>query len=153
MELFGQMRLDRVEANGGRGNSDEVEQVFSCDDLGGANHRVSESDVDAEALTEEPACDRTLRAEAVALVRHAVVLNLWLRCIANDLEGHEVAQLSSARLLKLGEQILGRAHHPKVDVLRGARAVEAQLEHETSFERGCISEHAVDAREKSVKDE
>jgi hypothetical protein len=153
VELFGEVRLDRVEANRWRRNADEVEEVFSGDELGGANHRVSEGDIDAEALTEELAADGALGAKAVPVIGHALILNLRVLCIGRDFEGHEVAQLAAPGFLESSQEIVWRPHHSQVDVLRRSCAVESELEHEAALQRGRFSEDPVDAGQEAVKDE
>jgi hypothetical protein len=69
----------------------------------------------AEALSREPK----------AVVLHPVVLDLRVVVVRPDLEGHEVAEVLETGLLQLRKHVLGRAHHAEIDVLRGARPVEA----------------------------
>jgi len=56
-------------------------------------------------------------------------------------------------LLQLREHVHRRAHHPKVDILRGARSFEAQLEYEPALERCGVSKHRDDACEEAIEDD
>jgi len=50
VELFRDVRLDRVEAQGGWRDVGEREDVFGHHDFGFAEDRVAEGDVDSEGL-------------------------------------------------------------------------------------------------------
>jgi len=119
--------------------------------VGLAEHWVAEGDVDAEALPVELPSELALGAEAEPVVLHAVVLDGRMLFVRSDLEGHEIPEVAAACLLKLREDVVGRAEHAKVDVLRGSRALETKLEHEAAFQRCSISEHGNDACEEAVE--
>jgi hypothetical protein len=53
--------------------------------------------------------------------------------------------------LQLREQLVGRARHAQVDVFRRAGAIEAQLQHEASFQRRGVAHRGDDAREKPIE--
>jgi hypothetical protein len=55
-----------------------------------------------------------------------------VRC---ELEFHEVPEAKLPGLLRLLEEVLRRAYQAKVNVLRSARVLDTQLEHEPPFER------------------
>jgi hypothetical protein len=62
---------------------------------------------------------------ALGAKRKADVLHLLLVIVRRDLEGHEVDEVLATGLLQLRKHVLRRAHHAEVDVLGGARSVEA----------------------------
>jgi hypothetical protein len=47
----------------------------------------------------------------------------------------------------------GIAHHAQVDIAGGARAVEAELEHDTALEERSVAEGLPNASEESIEDE
>lgn len=52
-----------------------------------------------------------------------------------DLEGEEVAKVTTPRLLQPSENAVGRAKHSQIDVLRRASALEAKFKDEAALER------------------
>ena len=99
------------------------QHVLRDHDLGVAEDRIAERDIDTEGLPIELAREPTAKPEAVVL--HPVVLDLRVVVVRPDLERHEVAEVLATGLLQLRKQILRRAHHAEVDVLRRACSVEA----------------------------
>ncbi len=116
-----------------------------------AEHGVSEGHVDAERLAVKLPRELALAAETKPLVLQAIILNLGMVSVGIHLEGHEVAEVPTAGVLQSGEHVLRRAHHSQVDVLRGAGALESELEHKPALERRGIAEHRGDAGEETVE--
>jgi hypothetical protein len=90
-----------------------------------ADARSARSGRYAEGLAVDSARELALAAEAEPVVLHAVVLDLRVVVVRRNLERHEVAEVLATGLLQLREEVLQRAHHAEVDVLRGARSFEA----------------------------
>ena len=88
-----------------------------------------------------------LGAEAKPVVLHAVVLDRWVSAVRCHLELHKVPEAKLPGLLKLLEGVLRRAYQAKVNVLRGARVLDTQLEHETTFERHPFPEKSANPSE------
>lgn len=153
MELLGDVRLDRVEAQRGRGDAGEPQDIVGDDGVGRPEDRVAERNIDAERISVRFPCEPTLGAEAQALVLHALVLDLGMLRIRADLEGEEVAEVEASRGLEPGEHVVGRPGEAEVDVLRGSRALETQLEHEPTFEHRRVAEHGDNPREEAVEHE
>ena len=85
------------------------------------------------------------------VVLHAVVLDLGMVFVGTELESHEVAKVATPGILQFCENVVRRARHPQVDVLRGAGALEPEFEHEAARERHGIAQHGDDAREEPVE--
>ena len=75
-----------------------------------------------------------------------------LRIVA-QFEGHEVAEIHTARFLKVGEDRFRRADQPQVDVFGGAGARQPQFQHKPALEHRRVSEHSRYSRQKSVEDQ
>jgi len=73
--------------------------------------------------------------------------------VPTDLEGHEVGKVATRGLLPLREDVAGGAHHPQIDVLRGAGALEAKLEDEAALERRGVAHGGGDAGKEAVEHE
>jgi hypothetical protein len=97
--------------------------------------------------------ESALGPEAETSVLHALVPDLGMVFVGTDFERHEVAQIATSGLLEFGEDVVGRAGHAQVEILRGPCAREPELEHETTFKHGCVSEHGDEAREEAIEDE
>ena len=73
--------------------------------------------------------------------------------VGTDLEGEEVCEVESGRLLELREHAIAGANETKVDVLRCASALEAQLKDEATLEGRGVAEHGDDPGQKTIEDE
>jgi hypothetical protein len=69
----------------------------------------------------------------------------------ND-EREVVTEIATTRALECFEQSARIANHSEVDVARGSRAFEAQLEDHTTFDNDAIGEFLEYASEKSIEE-
>ncbi len=143
--------LDRQDAERRRSDAGEGEGVLGHKDLGLSENRIAKGDVHAERVAVELAGQPTRRPKSEPFVLPAVVLDLRVILVGRHLEGHEVAEVATARLLKTGEQLHWSAHYAQVHVLRAPRLSQAELEHEAALQCHRIAEDRDDSREEAVE--
>ena len=102
-------------------------------------------DVDAERTAVELARHPAFGSEAHAVVLHSFVLDLRMAIVGTKGKGHEVTKVTFAGRPESIEHGVRCARHPKVDVLRGSRALDPQLERKATFQRHGIAELQHDA--------
>lgn len=125
VELLGDVGLDRIHAQRWWGDARERQHVLGDHELELAEDRVAERHIDAERSAVDLAGDGALGPKAQPLVLHPVVLDVGVPVIGTDGEHHEVAKVTACRAAESVEDVVGRAHDTQVDVLGGARALEA----------------------------
>src|SRR5882672_10419973 len=108
VELLGDMSLDRVEAERGRRDPGEPEDIVSNDDIGLAEDGVGERDVEPEGLTVGLARQRAGHAVSLTFVNHSFVRDLGMLGVGRDREHHELAEIQAGRALKPFENPGGR---------------------------------------------
>jgi hypothetical protein len=55
--------------------------------------------------------------------------------VGADFEAHEIAEVHASCVLQLCQDVSRRPKHTQIQILGGARALETQLERETTFQR------------------
>lgn len=140
VELLGDVGLDGVHAHRGRCDAREAERIASRKVLGLAKHGVAEGHVHAEGATVLLARQPTLRAEALAVVPHAVVLDVRVSVVGANGKDHEVRHVAQGGGSQPVEDAVGWAHHAQVDIFGGARPLDAQLHREAALERDGFAE-------------
>ena len=116
VELLGDVSLDRVEAERGRSDPGEPEDIIGNDDVGLAENGVGECDVEPEGLTVGLARQRACHAVALTFVNHSLVRDLGMLGVGRDREQHELAEIEAGRALKPFENPGGRTDEPEIDV-------------------------------------
>jgi hypothetical protein len=96
VELLGDVRLDRVDAQRRRRDPSEAQHVLRHDNLGGTKHRVAEAGVDTERIAVWLAGEAALGAEAHAFVLHPLVGDLGVLRVGPDLEREEVGEVETS---------------------------------------------------------
>ncbi len=151
MELLCDVGLDRVYAQGRRGNSGECEGIICHDELRPAEHGVAEGHVDAEGAPVDLSGEAALGAKAHAVVLQPIVLDVGVAFVGADGEHHEVAEVTRCCSAEPTEDRVGRAHHVQVDVLGRAGPLDAKLDGEPALQRDGVAELESDASKESVK--
>ena len=100
MQLFRDVCFDRIQPQDGRRNAGEAEYIIRSANVGLSKDRIAKRDIDAEALSIELPGESTLGAKPQTFVLHTVVLDGRVLGIGIHLEGHEVTEIKSTRLLK-----------------------------------------------------
>jgi len=109
VDLFGEMRFDRVEPQLRWLDTGERQDVFSDDDVRLAQDRIREGHIDAEALAVDLAGEPALSAIAEAVVPPALEVHLGLLRVWLNLKRHEISKVGSSGFLKAGQGVLRRS--------------------------------------------
>lgn len=117
---------DRVETQRRRLDAGETEHVVGRRDVGFAEDRVREGNVEPEPLAVGLACKRAAHSVALPFVDHALVRDRRVLGIRRDVEDHEVADLELRCASETLEQPGRWSDEPEVDVLGGACARDAR---------------------------
>jgi hypothetical protein len=153
VQLLREVGLDRDQQQLGCGNPGEPEVVFAPDRRCIAQHVPAEHDIEAEPCTVDLSGELALDAKPPAAVYQAIAGQLCAGSVGLDLERHEVAEIELPQRLKpRQDRRLIREDH-EVDVSRGARAIDPDLEAEPALEHDAALEAGGDAREQALKHE
>lgn len=153
MELLGHVGLDRVDAQHGRADPREGEEIVADHPIRLSDDRIAERDVHPEDLAIQPTCHPALGAEPLALVLDPRPCDVGMARVRADLEGHEIPEIEATGLLEPLEQRRRRAGQAEVDVSRGARALEPDFQDEPALQHRSVAEQALDAREEPIEHE
>jgi len=93
MQLFGDVRLERIDAQGRWREAGEGQQVVCRHEIGFAEDRFAQDHVRAEALSVDLTGELAFHTEAHPIVLQAIVQQFGMLCIRHHLESHEVTQI------------------------------------------------------------
>jgi hypothetical protein len=153
MELLGDMGNDRIERQSGGRDPCEAQEIIAHQHIGLADERIAEGDVHAERTAVDRPGEPTFRSVAKALVPHRLGPNLRMIRIRLDLEKHVVTEVETPGGLESLQNVVGRAHHPQIDVLGRPGPAEPELENESTLEHDRVSGDSRDASEEPIEDE